>query len=82
MAAADAKAAAVSATTADPGLASVKTYDVAVTVLQDYTNTYSFLYQLSGKNPLTAYSIGNLVKLTVNEPDWKFDLLIDIADLQ
>ncbi|NLK46757.1 MAG: hypothetical protein GX297_08940 [Treponema sp.] len=61
---------------------SVKTYDVAVTVLQDYTNTYSFLYQLSGKNPLTAYSIGNLVKLTVNEPDWKFDLLIDIADLQ
>lgn len=58
-----------------------KTYNVAVTVLQDYTNIYSFLYQLEGRAPLTATSIGNLVTLTVNEPEWKFDLLIDIADL-
>jgi len=58
-----------------------KTYDVAVTVLQDYQNIYSFLYQLEGKSPLTATSIGNLVTLTVNEPEWKFDLLVDIGDL-
>ncbi len=61
--------------------ASDKTYNVAVTVLQDRLNVYSFLYQLSGKEPLVATSIGNLVMLTVNEPEWKFDLLIDIADL-
>ena len=58
-----------------------KTYNVAVTVLQDRLNVYSFLYQLSGKTPLVATSTGNLVVLTVNEPEWKFDLLIDIADL-
>lgn len=58
-----------------------KTYNVAVTVLQDRLNIYSFLYQLSGKTPLVATSTGNLVVLTVNEPEWKFDLLIDIADL-
>ena len=61
--------------------ASDKTYDVAVTVLQDSTNIYSFLYQLEGKAPLTATSIGNLVMLTINEPEWKFDLLIDIGDM-
>ncbi len=61
--------------------ASDKTYNVAVTVLQDRLNVYSFLYQLSGKEPLVATSIGNLVMLTVNEPEWKFDLLIDIGDL-
>ena len=58
-----------------------KTYDVAVTVLQDSTNIYSFLYQLEGRAPLTATSIGNLVMLTINEPEWKFDLLIDIGDM-
>ncbi|MCQ2579408.1 MAG: hypothetical protein MJ159_01760 [Treponemataceae bacterium] len=60
---------------------SAKTYDVAVTVIQDYQNSYSFLYQLSGKMPLTAYATGNLISLTVNEPEWKFDMLIDIADM-
>lgn len=58
------------------------TYELAASVLQDYENTYSFLYQLSKKTPLKLTVVGNLISLKISEPDWKFDLLIDIADLK
>ena len=57
-------------------------YELAASVLQDYENTYSFLYQLSKKTPLKVNAVGNLISLKISEPDWKFDLLIDIADLK
>lgn len=57
------------------------TYDVAVSVIQDYDNEYSFLYQLKNKTSLTAKATGNLLSLKVDELDWKFDMLIDITDL-
>lgn len=57
------------------------TYEVGVSVLQDYLNEYSFLYQLSNIEDLKANSIGNLLVLKIDEPDWKFDMLIDITDL-
>lgn len=58
------------------------TYELAASVLQDYENTYSFMYQLSKKTPLKVSVVGNLISLKISEPDWKFDLLIDIADLK
>ncbi len=51
-------------------------YGVTAAVTQDYTNEYSFLYQLAERQPLTARRTGNLVSLRVNDPDWKLDLLI------
>lgn len=64
-------------TAAEPG-----TYNVTVSVLQDYKNEYSFLYQLQERSPLTATVIGNLVSLKVEDPTWQFDLLIDTADVR
>ncbi|MDE5798145.1 MAG: hypothetical protein K2H73_03890 [Treponemataceae bacterium] len=51
-------------------------YGVTAAVTQDYTNEYSFLYQLAERQPLTAQRTGNFVSLRVNDPDWKLDLLI------
>lgn len=51
-------------------------YGVTAAVTQDYTNEYSFLYQLAERQPLTARRTGNFVSLRVNDPDWKLDLLI------
>lgn len=51
-------------------------YGVTAAVTQDYTNEYSFLYQLAERQPLTAQRTGNFVSLRVNDPDWKLDLLV------
>lgn len=56
-------------------------FEVAVSVLQDYLNEYSFLYQLSERSPFVAEATGNLLVFKVDEPQWKFDMLIDITDL-
>lgn len=55
-------------------------YDVIPSVIQDYENQYSFLYQLSQKQNLSAAKTGNLVTLRVTEPNWNMDLLLDISD--
>lgn len=57
------------------------TYEVAVSVLQDYLNEYSFLYQLSERSPFIASATGNLIVLRIDEELWKFDMLIDITDM-
>lgn len=57
-----------------------QTYSVAAAVTQDYLNQYSFLYQLSQKNNLTATQIGNLVCLRTTDPSWKLDLLLDLEE--
>lgn len=62
--------------TADTGIE----YDVIPSVIQDYENQYSFLYQLSQKQNLSAAKTGNLVTLRVTEPNWNMDLLLDISD--
>ena len=51
-------------------------YGVTAAVTQDYTNEYSFLYQLAERQPLTAQRTGNFVSLRVNDLDWKLDLLV------
>lgn len=55
-------------------------YDVIPSVIQDYENQYSFLYQLAQKQNLSAAKTGNLVTLRVTEPNWNMDLLLDISD--
>ena len=55
-------------------------YGVTAAVTQDYTNEYSFLYQLAERQPLTAQRTGNFVSLRVNDPEWKLDLLIALDD--
>lgn len=56
----------------------VTKYAVTPAVSQDYENEYSYLYQLTQKNNLTADRTGNLVTLRVNDGDWKMDLLISL----
>ncbi|MBO6218089.1 MAG: hypothetical protein J6N81_00745 [Treponema sp.] len=53
-------------------------YAVTPAVSQDYENQYSYLYQLTQKNSLTADRTGNLVTLRVNEGGWNMDLLISL----
>lgn len=55
-------------------------YLVQPQVIQDYTNEYSFLYQLANKGTLHADKTGNLVSLKILEPSWKMDLLLDIGE--
>lgn len=57
-----------------------KSYSVAAAVTQDYLNEYSFLYQLSQKNNLTATQTGNLVILRTDDSSWKLDLLLDLEE--
>ena len=58
----------------------ITTYAVTPAVTQDYTNEYSFLYQLSERKNLTAEQTGNFISMRVNEPQWKMDLLLSLDD--
>jgi TolA-binding protein len=53
-------------------------YDAAVSVIQDYLNEFSFVYQLSQKKSISAQRTGNLVSIIIDEPVWKLDLLITL----
>jgi hypothetical protein len=55
-----------------------QSYTVATEVTQDYTNQYSFLYQLAQKRNLTATQVGNLVSFRTTDPSWKLDMLLDL----
>lgn len=59
---------------------SFSNYAAAVSVTQDYLNQYSFVYQLSQKENLSATRIGNLVTMRVNEPNWQLEFLVDLGD--
>lgn len=58
----------------------ITNYAVTPAVTQDYTNEYSFLYQLAERKNLTAQQTGNFISLRVNEPNWKLDLLLSLDD--
>lgn len=53
-------------------------YTVTPAVSQDYENEYSYLYQLTQKNELTADRTGNLVTLRSSDGKWKMDMLISL----
>lgn len=53
-------------------------YTVTPAVSQDYENEYSYLYQLTQKDALTANRTGNLVTLRVKDGDWNMDLLLSL----
>ena len=55
-------------------------YKAAAEVNQDYFNQYSFLYELSRRNDLTAFRTGNLVTMKTSDPQWKLDMLIDLGE--
>jgi len=54
-------------------------YMVEPAVVQDYTNKYSFVYQLAHMQNLSAVKTGNLITMRLNEPAYNMDLLIDIG---
>lgn len=53
-------------------------YDASVSVIQDYLNEYSFVYQLSQRTSITAVKTGSLISITIDEPVWKLDFLISL----
>ena len=53
-------------------------YAVTPAVSQDYENQYSYLYQLTQKDALTADRTGNLVTLRARDGEWSMDLLISL----
>lgn len=53
-------------------------YAVTPAVSQDYENQYSYLYQLTQKNTLTADRTGNLVTLRIQDGEWNMDLLLSL----
>ena len=53
-------------------------YKVECSVVQDYTNTNSFMYRLASLGNLTAVKTGNLVSLRTSDQNCRADLLIDI----
>ena len=55
-------------------------YSAAVSVTQDYLNPYSFVYQLSNKNNLSALRTGNLLSMRLNEPNWQLEFLVDVGE--
>ena len=55
-------------------------YAAAVNVTQDYLNTFSFVYQMTQRENLSASRIGNLVTMRVNEPNWQLEFLVDLGD--
>ncbi|MBQ9495883.1 MAG: hypothetical protein IJR50_09690 [Treponema sp.] len=57
-------------------------YTVEPAIVQDYENTFSFVYQLAQHKDLTATKTGNLVTMRVVEPEYNMDLLIDIGAAQ
>lgn len=64
---------------ADGNCGSEAGFDVEPSVIQDYKNEHSFLYQLSKKHNLKAEKTGNLVALRCNDAAWNMDLLLDIG---
>ncbi|MBP5358268.1 MAG: hypothetical protein J6Y69_03680 [Treponema sp.] len=64
----------------DQGSSGLQNYHAAAAVTQDYLNEYSFLYQLSQRENLTAVRTGNLVTMRTTDPDWKLELLIDLGE--
>ena len=63
-----------------PGSSGLANYTAAVNVTQDYLNEYSFVYQLSKKENLSALRTGNLITMRVNEPNWQLEFLEDLGD--
>ena len=61
----------------NPGMES--NYSAAASVTQDYLNQYSFLYQLSQRNNLTAMRTGNFISMRTNDENWKLELLLDLG---
>ncbi|MBP3771675.1 MAG: hypothetical protein J6I53_03150 [Treponema sp.] len=53
-------------------------YLVTPAVSQDWENQYSYLYQLTQKNTLTADRTGNLVTLRASDGTWKMDMLLSL----
>lgn len=51
------------------------TFDVAVNVMQDYLNEYSFLYQLSKREHISAVKNSNMVSIIIDDPLWKLNFL-------
>ena len=64
----------------DKGSSGLQNYHAAAAVTQDYLNEYSFLYQLSQRENLSATRTGNLVTMRTTDPDWKLELLIDLGE--
>ncbi|MBP5753956.1 MAG: hypothetical protein J6W60_14030 [Treponema sp.] len=64
----------------DQGSSGLQNYHAAAAVTQDYLNEYSFLYQLSQRENLSAMRTGNLVTMRTTDPDWKLELLIDLGE--
>ena len=54
-------------------------YKVECSVVQDYTNTHSFMYRLASLGNLGAVKTGNLVSLRTSDQNCRADLLIDIG---
>ena len=54
-------------------------YKVECSVVQDYTNTNSFMYRLASLGNLTAVKTGNLVSMRTSDQNCRADLLIDIG---
>ena len=54
-------------------------YKVECSVVQDYTNTHSFMYRLASLGNLSAVKTGNLVSLRTSDRNCRVDLLIDIG---
>ena len=54
-------------------------YKVECSVVQDYTNTHSFMYRLASLGNLSAAKTGNLVSMRTSDPNCRADLLIDIG---
>ncbi len=58
----------------------ISSYSIACAVGQDYLNQYSFLYQMSQRENLTAYRTGNLVTLRTTDPSWQLEFLLDLGN--
>ncbi|MBQ9537747.1 MAG: hypothetical protein IJU95_00625 [Treponema sp.] len=63
-----------------PGVSSLSEYDAATAVTQDSYNPNSFVYQLSKRSNMMASRTGNLVSMRTEDPDWRLELLIDLAE--
>lgn len=57
---------------------STTTYEVTPSIVQDYKNENSFVYQMAQRKDLTAQKTGNLVVLNYTKGGWSLDMLLDI----
>ncbi len=55
-------------------------YSAAAAVTQDYLNENSFLYQLSKREKMNAFRVGNFLTMRTDDPDWKMEFLIDLGE--